>query len=124
MRRVRRLNDALWRFTAGAPDVHATALVSEDGFLLGRALSATLDERHAVGLTHAMLDLAERASAELGRGRHEVLMPSPDGYAAALPAGSGTVLLSLAQGSADPGALLPRMRSAATDLRQILESQR
>ena len=121
MSRVERLNKILRSLQSGSPDVEASALISEDGLMIASALPSHVDEMRVAGMSAILLSLGTRASSELERGSvEEVLVRGDDGYAVMVAAGSGTLLLVMANKQAKLGLIFLDMRRVVTDVKRVL----
>lgn len=121
MSRVNHLNRILRALQSGSPDVEASALISEDGLMIASALPQHVDEARVAGMSATLLSLGTRAAAELERGEvKEVLVKGDEGYAVMVAAGSGTVLLVMANQQAKLGLIFLDMRRAVVDIREVL----
>lgn len=121
MSRVTTLNKILRGLQSASPDVEASALISEDGLMIASALPQHVDETRVAGMSATLSSLGQRAATELERGDvQEVLVRGHDGYAVMLSAGSGTLLLALANRTAKLGLLFLDMRRSIDDIRKVL----
>lgn len=121
MSRVENINRVVRSLQSSSPDVEAAALISEDGLMIASALPQHIDETRVAGMTATLSSLGTRAATELERGGvEEVLIRGNDGYAVMMNAGSGTLLLSLANSRAKLGLIFLDMRRAIEDLRRVL----
>ncbi len=121
MSRVEQLNRILRTLQSASPDVEASALISEDGLMIASALPAHVDESRVAGMSATIQSLGTRAAMELERGQvEEVLVRGQDGYAVLVNAGSGALLLVLANKSAKLGLIFLDMRRAVGEIRKVL----
>jgi uncharacterized protein len=119
--RTDQLNRILRALETGAPDVEASALVSEDGLIIASALPSHLDEARIGGMAATVLSLGTRAAHELERGDvQEVLIRGGEGYAILISAGSGTLLLTLTTKEAKLGMVFLDMRRAVVEIKKVL----
>lgn len=119
--RAEQLTRILRALQSGSPDVEASALISEDGLMIASALPQHVDESRVAGMSATISSLGTRASVELERGEvEEVLVRGKDGYAVLVAAGSGVLLLVLANKQARLGLVFLDMRRAAAEIRKVL----
>jgi predicted regulator of Ras-like GTPase activity (Roadblock/LC7/MglB family) len=102
-------------------EIEAAALVSLDGFLMGSALPAGMQEDRVGAMSAAILGLGERAAAELGRGTlSQVFIDGEDGFVVLMAAGGQAVLTCLAGERGKLGLVLYDMRQTAAEIAEIL----
>ena len=121
MSRSDKLNKILKELRAGSPDVEATALISEDGLMIGNDLPQDLDESRIGGMSATLLSLGTRAADELRRGDvQEVLVRGSEGYVVMINAGRGVLLLVVTNENAKLGLVFFDMREAIVALQRVL----
>ncbi|MEW5850838.1 MAG: roadblock/LC7 domain-containing protein [Myxococcota bacterium] len=122
MARTDELNKVLRSLRSGAPEIEASALISEDGLMIASALPQHLDEMRIAGMSSTLLSLGTRATVELQRGALEqVLIRGRHGYVVMVGATQGTMLLALATHDAKLGLVFLEMGKAVQDITRILQ---
>jgi predicted regulator of Ras-like GTPase activity (Roadblock/LC7/MglB family) len=101
--------------------IEATALVSNEGFIMASVLPEALGEERIAGLSAAFMGLAERCAAEMGKGGPKQLFIQAElGYIVMMGVGNGTYLSVLATSQGKPGMLLFDMKKAAEEIKRLL----
>ncbi len=121
MARFDELNRILRKLQTDLPGIETSALISEDGLMIARAETVTMDETRVAGMTATLLNLGTRAAAELSRGAvQEVIVRGEYGYAVVISAGRGTLLLAVTNETSKLGLIFFDMREAIRALQQVL----
>lgn len=119
--RIDTINRVLRNLTTENPDIHAAALVSDDGLLLASALPRHVEEQRVGGMSATLLALGERAVNELALGRtQQVLIKGENGYVVLSTAAQGTVLLLLTSANAKLGLVFLDMGRAVQQIASVL----
>lgn len=121
MERTESLNKILKNLQSGSPDVEASALITEDGLIIASSLPRDLDEVTVGGMSATLLHLGTRAATTLNRGDvKEVIVRGDEGYGVMVSAGSGVLLLVVANENAKLGLIFFDMRAAISAIKQVL----
>jgi predicted regulator of Ras-like GTPase activity (Roadblock/LC7/MglB family) len=121
MERTDSLNKILKNLQTGSPDVEASALITEDGLIIASSLPRDLDEVTVGGMSATLLHLGTRAATTLNRGDvKEVIVRGDEGYGVMVSAGSGVLLLVVANENAKLGLIFYDMRAAINAIKQVL----
>lgn len=121
MERTESLNKILKNLQSGSPDVEASALITEDGLIIASSLPRDLDEVTVGGMSATLLHLGTRAATTLNRGDvKEVIVRGDEGYGVMVSAGSGVLLLVVANENAKLGLIFFDMRAAINAIKQVL----
>ena len=121
MERTESLNKILKNLQSGSPDVEASALITEDGLIIASSLPRDLDEVTVGGMSATLLHLGTRAATTLNRGDvKEVIVRGDEGYGVMVSAGSGVLLLVVANENAKLGLIFFDMRVAINAIKQVL----
>jgi putative secretion ATPase (PEP-CTERM system associated) len=121
MERTENLNKILKNLQSGSPDVEASALITEDGLIIASSLPRDLDEVTVGGMSATLLHLGTRAATTLNRGDvKEVIVRGDEGYGVMVSAGSGVLLLVVANENAKLGLIFFDMRAAINAIKQVL----
>jgi predicted regulator of Ras-like GTPase activity (Roadblock/LC7/MglB family) len=119
--RSQEIQQTLEKLKASSPEIEATALVSEEGFVIASAISEGLEEERVAAVSAAFQSLADRCAAELGKGQPRQHFIQADlGYIAMMLVGEGVCLTILSSSFAKPGMLLLDMKRTAKELRDLL----
>lgn len=103
------------------PDIIGTALLSQDGLLLGAALPPDLEEGLAQGIAAMLASVAERTAIELTMGPMEhAIVRGPMGYTILWAAPGQTILLLLTNVEARLGLAMLDARRAVLKLEKLL----
>lgn len=101
--------------------IEATALVSSEGFIMASVLPDSLGEERVAGLSASFMGLAERCTAEMGKGRPlQLFIQAENGYIVMLELGNGTCLSVVASQEGKPGMILFDMKKTAEEIRPLL----
>lgn len=121
MTRTDELTEILRQLQASAPEIEASALISEDGLMIASTLPPRFDEVAVAGMSATLLSLGQRAAMQLERGGFEqVLVRSAQGNVVLMNAAHGTSLLAMAGRDAEPGRTFLAMTRAAKEIARIL----
>ena len=102
---------------AATPDIEASAVVSDDGFIIASVLPQDIDEDRVGAMSATMLALGERAASELERGELEqTFVKGKNGYVIMSFVGESAVLTAIASKDAKLGLVFLEMKRAAEEL--------
>ncbi len=121
MSRSEDLNRILRQLQSGTPEIEASALISDDGLIIASALPQHIDELRVAGMSSTILNLGQRASAELQRGQtQQVVIRGDRGMAVLTSAVDGVNLLVLATQDAKLGLIFLDMSKTVKEVSKIL----
>jgi predicted regulator of Ras-like GTPase activity (Roadblock/LC7/MglB family) len=121
MARLDELNRILRKLQTDSPGIESSALISEDGLMIARAETVSMEETRVAGMTATLLNLGTRAAAELSRGPvQEVIVRGEQGYAVVISAGRGALLLAVTNETSKLGLVFFDMREAIRALQRVL----
>jgi predicted regulator of Ras-like GTPase activity (Roadblock/LC7/MglB family) len=121
MNRLDELNRVLRKLQTDSPGIETCALISEDGLMIARAETVSMEETRVAGMTATLLNLGTRAAMELSRGTvQEVIVRGENGYAVVISAGRGTLLLAVTNENSKLGLIFFDMREAIRALQKVL----
>ncbi len=101
--------------------IEGVALVSSEGFIMASVLPDAVGEERVAGLSASFLGLAERCTAELGKGKSvQLFIQADNGFIVMLNMGNGTNLCALASKEGKPGMILFDMKKTAEEIRPLL----
>jgi predicted regulator of Ras-like GTPase activity (Roadblock/LC7/MglB family) len=121
MNRLDELNRILRKLQTDSPGIETCALISEDGLMIARAESMSMEETRVAGMTATLLNLGTRAAVELARGTvQEVIVRGENGYAVVISSGRGTLLLAVTNENSKLGLIFFDMRDAIRALQKVL----
>lgn len=121
MSRLDELNRILRKLQTDSPGIETCALISEDGLMIARAESMSMEETRVAGMTATLLNLGTRAAMELDRGSvQEVIVRGENGYAVVISSGRGTLLLAVTNENSKLGLIFFDMRDAIRALQKVL----
>lgn len=121
MSRIESLNQVLSNLQASSSDVEACAVVSEDGLIIASSLPQGVEESMVAAMSAAMLNIGERISLELKRGKLEQLYVKGDnGYFLSMHAGEHAVLIAMVRKDAKLGLVFFDLNRAADETKKIL----
>lgn len=119
--RAHRIQNALEGLVNGTPDITGSALVSDDGLIIGSVLKAEADEESVGGMASVLLSLGSRVGIELELGDLEqVLIRGRQANALMVQAGDGALLLVLMSRKAKLGLVFLDVRRTAAELASII----
>jgi predicted regulator of Ras-like GTPase activity (Roadblock/LC7/MglB family) len=102
-------------------DIEASAIVSNDGFIIASVLPQSIDEERIGAMSAAMLSLGERAVKELSKGvLEQTYIKGKDGYVIMTSVGDSAVLTTLTTEKAKLGLIFLEMRKTAEELLKLL----
>ncbi len=114
------LNELLGNLEA-LPDIEASAVISQDGFMIVSGLPQNTEKERAATISAAMLSLGERTAQELDRGGlSEVYIKGESGYVVIMASGKNAVLAALARKDADLRLVFSAMKKAAVEVNKII----
>jgi predicted regulator of Ras-like GTPase activity (Roadblock/LC7/MglB family) len=119
--KIQKIIEVLKDLEAGTPDIEASAVVSDDGFIIASVLPQDIDEDRVGAMSATMLALGERAANELDRGELEqTFVKGKDGYVIMSFVGEAAVLTTIASKDAKLGLVFLEMKRATTELLKLL----
>jgi len=119
--KIQKIVEVLKDLEAGTPDIEASAVVSDDGFIIASVLPQDIDEDRVGAMSATMLALGERAASELERGELEqTFVKGKDGYVIMSFVGESAVLTTIASKDAKLGLVFLEMKRATTELLQLI----
>ena len=119
--RTQRLQSTLEGLVSGTPDITGSALVSDDGLIIGSVLPANVDEDSVGGMASVLLSLGTRVTGELELGDMEqILIRANEGNALMVGAGEGALLIVLMTRKAKLGLVFLDVRRAAKELSTLI----
>lgn len=115
--KIERMIGVLKDLEAATPDIEASAVVSDDGFIIASVLPQDIDEDRVGAMSATMLALGERAASELERGELEqTFVKGKNGYVIMSFVGESAVLTAIASKDAKLGLVFLEMKRAAEEL--------
>jgi predicted regulator of Ras-like GTPase activity (Roadblock/LC7/MglB family) len=119
--KIQKIIEVLKDLEAGTPDIEASAVVSDDGFIIASVLPQDIDEDRVGAMSATMLALGERAASELERGELEqTFVKGKDGYVIMSFVGESAVLTTIASKDAKLGLVFLEMKRTTTELLKLL----
>lgn len=119
--KIQKIIEVLKDLEAGTPDIEASAVVSDDGFIIASVLPQDIDEDRVGAMSATMLALGERAANELDRGELEqTFVKGKDGYVIMSFVGESAVLTTIASKDAKLGLVFLEMKRATSELLKLL----
>jgi len=119
--KIEKIIEVLKDLESSTSDIEASAVVSDDGFIIASVLPQEIDEDRVGAMSAAMLALGERASRELERGELEqTFVKGKDGYVILSFVGEESVLTTIASEKAKLGLVFLEMKNAADKLLELL----
>lgn len=119
--KIQKIVEVLKDLEAGTPDIEASAVVSDDGFIIASVLPQDIDEDRVGAMSATMLALGERAASELERGELEqTFVKGKDGYVIMSFVGESAVLTTIASKDAKLGLVFLEMKRATSELLKLL----
>ncbi len=119
--KIERMIGVLKDLEAATPDIEASAVVSDDGFIIASVLPQDIDEDRVGAMSATMLALGERAASELERGELEqTFVKGKNGYVIMSFVGESAVLTAIASKDAKLGLVFLEMKRAAEELLKSL----
>lgn len=105
------------------PDLEASAVVTEDGFILGSMLPGGMDDEQLAETTLQLAAAAQQALQALGRGElDQIYLKSDCGIVIVTTAGDGMLLAVLARKEAMLGRIILNLKQAAHDVRAFADA--
>ena len=119
--KIEKMIGVLKDLEAATPDIEASAVVSDDGFIIASVLPQDIDEDRVGARSATMLALGERASGELERGELEqTFVKGKNGYVIMSFVGESAVLTAIASKDAKLGLVFLEMKRATEELLKVL----
>lgn len=119
--KIQKIVEVLKDLEAGTPDIEASAVVSDDGFIIASVLPQDIDEDRVGAMSATMLALGERAAGELERGELEqTFVKGKEGYVIMSFVGDAAVLTTIASKGAKLGLVFLEMKRATAELLKLL----
>lgn len=119
--KIQKIVEVLKDLEAGTPDIEASAVVSDDGFIIASVLPQDIDEDRVGAMSATMLALGERAAGELERGELEqTFVKGKDGYVIMSFVGEAAVLTTIASKDAKLGLVFLEMKRATAELLKLI----
>lgn len=119
--KIQKIIEVLKDLAAGTPDIEASAVVSDDGFIIASVLPQDIDEDRVGAMSATMLALGERAASELERGELEqTFVKGKNGYVIMSFVGESAVLTAIASKDAKLGLVFLEMKRATAELLKLL----
>ncbi|MFB0561052.1 MAG: roadblock/LC7 domain-containing protein [Candidatus Lokiarchaeia archaeon] len=104
------------------PDIEASAIVRTDGLVMASALPKDADEGLIAAMSAALLNIGNRAVAELARGEMDkVIVSGSKGDIILRGVGSEAVLSAITKPGANLGLLLVEMKRAGDRIVDVLK---
>ncbi|MCX6583019.1 MAG: roadblock/LC7 domain-containing protein [Candidatus Aminicenantes bacterium] len=115
--KIDKIIEVLKDLESTAPDIEASAVVSDDGFIIASVLPTDVDEDRVGAMSATMLALGERAAGELDRGGlDQVFVKGSNGYVIMSFVGTSAVLTTMASKDAKLGLVFLEMKRATEEL--------
>ena len=119
--KIEKIMEVLKDLESTTPDIEASAVVSDDGFIIASVLPDDIDEDRVGAMSATMLALGERAAGELERGELEqTFVKGKDGYVIMSFVGETAVLTTIASKNAKLGLVFLEMKRATVELLKVL----
>lgn len=119
--KIQRIVEVLKDLESATPDIEASAVVSDDGFIIASVLPQDIDEDRVGAMSATMLALGERAAGELERGELEqTFVKGKDGYVIMSFVGDSAVLTTITSKDAKLGLVFLEMKRATQELLKVL----
>lgn len=104
------------------PDIEASTIVRTDGLVMASALPKDADEGLIAAMSAALLNIGNRAVAELARGdMDKVIVSGSKGDIILRGVGSEAVLSAITRPGANLGLLLVEMKRAGDRIQEVLK---
>ena len=117
------LNKILLKLQSSTNDFEASAVISEDGFMIANVLPQGLEETQIAAMSAAMMTMGSKTAAELERGAlKQIFIKGEKGYVVIMQSGPHSVLLALTREDAKLGLVFLGMTRAAEEIAKVLES--
>ncbi|MCK4763539.1 MAG: roadblock/LC7 domain-containing protein [Candidatus Aminicenantes bacterium] len=119
--KIDKITEVLKDLESSTKDIEASAVVSDDGFIIASILPPDIDEDRVGAMSAAMLALGERAVRELSRGELEqTYVKGKEGYVILTAVGEMAVLTTIVSEQAKLGLVFLEMKRTAEELLKIL----
>ena len=119
--KIDKIVEVLKDLESATSDIEASAVVSDDGFIIASVLPQNIDEDRVGAMSAAMLALGERAAGELNRGELEqTFVKGKTGYVILSSVGEAAVLTTIASEKAKLGLVFLEMKRTAEELLKLL----
>lgn len=121
MAKIDQIIEVLKDLESSTKDIEASAVVSDDGFIIASILPQDIDEDRVGAMSAAMLALGERAVRELSRGELEqTYVKGKEGYVIMTAVGEMAVLTTIVSEQAKLGLVFLEMKRTAEELLNLL----
>jgi predicted regulator of Ras-like GTPase activity (Roadblock/LC7/MglB family) len=119
--KIEKIIEVLKDLESSTSDIEASAVVSDDGFIIASVLPQDIDEDRVGAMSAAMLALGERAARELDRGELEqTFVKGKDGYVILSFVGESAVLTTIASEKAKLGLVFLEMKKTTEELLKLI----
>jgi uncharacterized protein len=119
--KIDKIIEVLKDLETATSDIEASAVVSDDGFIIASVLPQDIDEDRVGAMSATMLSLGERASKELNRGDLEqTFVKGKDGYIIMSFVGTSAVLTVITSKDAKLGLVFLEMKRTTEELLKLL----
>ena len=103
-------------------DIEGAVITNSEGFVIASVLPPATDEKHLIALTTRVVSTAQRSVKELDRGGlSEVYVMGSDGYILMRSIRENVPLIVLARKDANPEIVFSAMRTAAAELKDLVD---
>ncbi|RZN36089.1 MAG: hypothetical protein EFT35_08170 [Methanophagales archaeon ANME-1-THS] len=103
-------------------DIEGALITNAEGFMTASVLPATTDEKHLIALATRLFSTAQRSVKELDRGGlSEVYVMGSEGYILMRSIRENILLVVLARKDANPELVLSALRTAAAELKEVVD---
>ena len=104
------------------PEIEASAVIRSDGLLMASSFRIDMDKTLVAAMNAAILNISNRATTEMKRGKlQELILRADNGIIALINAGENVILSVIAKKDANIGLLLFEMKKAAKRIMEILK---
>ena len=104
------------------PEIEASAVIRSDGLLMASSFRIDIDRTLVAAMNAAILNISNRATTEMKRGKlQELILRADNGIIALINAGENVILSVIAKKDANVGLLLFEMKKAAKRIMEILK---
>jgi uncharacterized protein len=119
--KIDKIIEVLKDLETATSDIEASAVVSDDGFIIASVLPQDIDEDRVGAMSATMLSLGERASKELNKGDLEqTFVKGKDGYIIMSFVGTSAVLTVITSKDAKLGLVFLEMKRTTEELLKLL----
>lgn len=119
--KIEKMIEILKDLETSSPDIEASAIVSNDGFIIASVLPRDVDEDRVGAMAAAILSLGERSARELNKGEMEqTFVKGSLGYVIISSIEEKAVLATLASEKAKLGLIFLEMKRTIQELLKYL----